>query len=222
MTTLIQPESVVLSEPCGHCGFVFQQGPRLTAGLRDTAVCYQQVGYVLTDPVRLIQQHPDRPWTGFDCLVHVRDHLHYYANHLGRFTAAGPPICGHLNPGPAQAYAQDYSGVMIGLAANMRRLGQVIETFPSLLWGRPGVMHGRSISAIDIGNYAVHEAAHHLVDLELLLEPGEKQYLDLARRKAGLGPEPLPRRGAEVDHSGNDVRFPNPADTAPPQSEVRR
>ena len=109
---------------------------------------------------------------------------------------------------------------MVGLAANMRRLAQVIETFPILLWGRPGVMHGRSISAIDVGNYAVHEAAHHLVDLELLLEPDEKKYLDVARRSSGLEPE-LPRRSdAELDHGADNVRLPHP-DSPPRQSEVR-
>lgn len=168
-----ETEIAVSTEPCRHCDFAFQKAPGLTAALRYSAVRYQQVGYTVTDPVRLLEQRWYEPWTGLDCLVGVRDNLHHYTNHLARF-AADLPVFGFVDRGLAQPYAQDYAAAMIGLTANLERLAEVIDTFPTRLWARRGVSRGRSVRAIDIGNFAVHEAAHHLVDLELLFAPDKE------------------------------------------------
>lgn len=180
MTAVAVAATAVMTEPCGHCDFAFQEAAELTAGLRCSTVRYRQVGYVLTDPIRLLQQqHRDGPWTGVDCLVHVREALHDYTNQLIRFTRTRLPLFGHLDPAAAQPYAQDYSTAIVGLTANLERLAQVIEAFPARLWCRPGILRGRRVRAIDIANYAVHEAAHHLVDLELLFERAEEDHLDV-------------------------------------------
>ncbi|MHB1534647.1 MAG: DinB family protein [Acidimicrobiales bacterium] len=169
MTALadVDAATIPLAPSCGYCNFSFKRTPELTEALRDASTSYEQVGYALTDAISFLSPSPG-PWSALDYLIHVRDGLHEYTDRLSHFVKTDDRGSEAIELYTAQAYSLDYMGVMVGLAANAERLVEVIEEFPAALWDRSRTSDGRRLRVIELANYAVHEAVHHLVDLDLL------------------------------------------------------
>lgn len=78
-------------------------------------------------------------------------------------------VLGDPDPGPIQLMRLDYTWTAVaGLVANIRALADTIDEFPAGRWYHGAVLHGRTVAALELANYGVHEAVHHLVDLDRL------------------------------------------------------
>ena len=60
---------------------------------------------------------------------------------------------------------------MTGLVTNIHHLSATIDQFPADRWHHRGVLHGCSLTALELANYGVHEATHHLYQIEMLAPP---------------------------------------------------
>jgi len=72
-----------------------------------------------------------------------------------------------LDPEPMPPVALDHTwGAVTGLVANIDELAALLKGFPAPCWDQEGLLYGCEVRAIELANYGVHEAVHHLLDLE--------------------------------------------------------
>jgi hypothetical protein len=168
---------------CGHCGFSgYEHAGRLSRALSRTAVRYERaVWVVFADGL----PGDELGRSMLDQVVHVRDALHGYANRLGRLADFDGAVFADLDTEPIQVVALDYTWAAVtGLVANIHRLAASIDDFSAGRWDHRGVLHGRSVTALELANYGVHEAIHHLVDVERLARPAADESAAISERHA--------------------------------------
>jgi hypothetical protein len=94
-----------------------------------------------------------------------------YSTLLSRVIGADYAVFSELDPEPMPPVALDHTwGAITGLTANISGLGNIMEQVPPECWTRQGLLRGSPVSAIELANYGVHKAVHHLLDLELVVD----------------------------------------------------
>ena len=143
---------------------VFSRSPvALTRRLSRTAVSYERATFAF---LAVGGPGDENTLSVLDQVVHVRDGLHRYAAWLERVADTDHPVLCDLDPEPIPPVALDHTwGAVIGLVTNIHLLAAVIASFPTDRWHHHGVLNGNSVSALELANYGVHEAVHHLGDL---------------------------------------------------------
>jgi hypothetical protein len=157
-----------LQRPCGECGFDAQQvAPEEVSGLTAT----------LTAPWAGVLARPDateRPapgtWSPLEYACHVRDVCTVFEERVRLMLAEDEPSFADWDQDRAaveQRYAEQVPGQVAGAvqAAAARaadRFGAVADDE----WSRTGVRsNGSRFTVLTLGQYFLHDLAHHLVDV---------------------------------------------------------
>src|SRR5262249_38679740 len=150
------------AQRCGECDFVFTGSPALLKRtLARTGVSYERAAHAV---FAVCGPGEEISASVFSRLVHVGDALHRYSTSLSRVISADHPVFSELDPEPIPPVALDHTwGAITGLTASIASLATVMEQFPPECWTRQGLLHGSLVSAIELANYGVHEAVHHLL-----------------------------------------------------------
>ncbi len=153
------------------CGYVAEREPaRLSDTVWRAAASYDNVLLAFASPAsELGGADEDVLRSVLDHVIGVRDAVHLQTNRLIRLATVDSAAFSDLDPGPMQPFALDFTWAAVtGVVANLECLAGMISRFPADRWSRRGSLHGRDLTATELANDAVHEAIHHLLDIERL------------------------------------------------------
>ena len=158
-------------ERCEECGF---DGTRLT--VTDAVTALRSMGRrwreVFEDvAAERLRERPDRAtWSALEYAAHTRDVLALVGWGMNQVLEGGKPSFDPVEPDPPGAdhgyNALDPGKVLNELAANAERMAARAERALPEHWGRTGMMGGVETDAGWFLRHAVHDASHHLRDVE--------------------------------------------------------
>lgn len=161
-------------ERCAECGF---DGTRLT--VPDAVAALRSMGRRWSDlfrdvPDERLRARPEaRTWSPLEYAAHTRDVLALVGSGMHQVLEGGSPVFDAMEPDPPGAdhgYNElDPSEVLSALGANAGRMADRAERALTEHWKRTATMGGVETDAGWLLRHAVHDASHHLRDVELQL-----------------------------------------------------
>jgi hypothetical protein len=94
----------------------------------------------------------------------VAETLDVCAERLEQFKEFERPFLDGLDGGDSPT-AGDIGAAFRRLAATSDRVARSVESMPSELWPRTGVLGCADVSALEVACWALHETVHHLAEL---------------------------------------------------------
>ena len=172
---------------CDECGFVAE-----TVSPSDAIVALRSFGRRWRGVMTLPEGEPDdvlrrRPapdvWSALEYAAHTRDAVAFNGWAMDRALTEDNPVFewpdGELRHEVARAYADlEPAAVLDELAANCERTAVKAEKVDAGDWRRPATLpdrDGGEVDAIWFLHHSVHEASHHLRDVQRVLETVRRQ-----------------------------------------------
>lgn len=158
----------VLEEPCAECGFVAGEFPPTGIGqrLRDDIPRWQAV---LTNPDAGVRPHAGI-WSATEYACHVRDVCDLFTERLRQILTEDNPLFANWDQDVAAIEADYASQLAPQVSEELVVAGEgaaaAFDAVPDDAWNRPGRRSNGSVfTAATLGQYFLHDAVHHLYDV---------------------------------------------------------
>jgi hypothetical protein len=158
-------------ERCAECGF---DGTRLT--IADAVTALRSMGrrwrelFEDVESDRLRERPAPNVWSALEYAAHTRDVLRLHRSGLGPILAGEEPTFPGMEPeddGPDHGYnALDPPKVLDDLDEAAGAIADRAERELPSHWDRTATIEGRKVEAGWLLRHAVHDASHHLRDVE--------------------------------------------------------
>ena len=159
---------------CSECGFDYDDTDPAGAVLTLGALLPEYEARLFGDTNALRVRPDAATWSALEYGCHVRDCLALYAWRISRVVTEDRPELPQMHRDEvvvARAYnEQRPAEVVRDMATNHARLAEVIEPLGPEDWGRVGVREGDELSVAWMARNTVHEAVHHLGDIDRVLD----------------------------------------------------
>jgi hypothetical protein len=121
-----------------------------------------------------LRQRPDeKTWSVVEYTMHVAELFDLFADVLQRIAAEDNPVFDFPDPderaGEAGYNERAIAAVVAEMESGGARLADVMEATPADAWSRPGTFPWGERSMLTMGQNAVHEGRHHLLDVTNVL-----------------------------------------------------
>ncbi len=158
----------VLERPCPDCGFVASavEADDVAAQVLALTAPWEQV---LARPGAATRPEPGR-WSPLEYGCHVRDVCRVFAGRVRLVLDQDGPGFENWDQDESAAHArygeQDPAAVAVELAADAHGLADAFGHVTAEQWERTGLRSdGSAFTVLTLGQYGLHDLAHHLVDV---------------------------------------------------------
>ena len=126
---------------------------------------------------RIISTRPTGMWSALELTAHVRDALHVFEKRMQRIVQEDAPSLAdaELETPPTTAHDQGVELVLATLLSTADEFARTASRISGDDWIRKGMLGTAEVSALDVLREAVHDASHHLRDLEKVIEATRKE-----------------------------------------------
>jgi hypothetical protein len=163
---------VVTGETCDECGLAAAAVPADALPDRHRDVGARWARHLEETPVEALRRHPaPGVWSPLEYGCHVRDVLAVFADRADQAVAEEHPRWGWWDQDAAvteERYnAQDPRTVATALSANADRLAALLAGLDDAQRARTGERRDGEVFTVEgLGRFALHEAEHHLHDVQ--------------------------------------------------------
>lgn len=159
----------VLERRCPECGFVASEVQRGQIAPRIRANAETWVGILADDPERLGRRAHDDRWSPLEYACHVRDVFRVVDKRLNLMLTLDDPTYQNWDQDRTAVEDhyenQDPKSVATELSQAAATLASDFDTVEGATWERPGTRSdGARFTVQTIGQYALHDAVHHVHD----------------------------------------------------------
>jgi hypothetical protein len=166
---------------CPECGLDFDATDPATVAARCDGLVPEYRVRLAANPTRLRTRPDPATWSALEYACHVRDCFALYEWRIAKVLAEETPEFPQMRRDAVvveRAYnEQDPAAVAEEIAAGAAGLARVLGGAGGAAWQRIGVREGRRLSVGWMAVNTLHEARHHLVDVDRVLDPvGEPPY----------------------------------------------
>ena len=126
---------------------------------------------------RIIATRPSGMWSALELTAHVRDALHVFEKRMQRIVQEDAPSLAdaELETPPTGAHDQGVELVLATLLSTSDEFARSASRISGDDWIRKGTLGDAEVSALDVLREAVHDGAHHLRDLERVIEAAREE-----------------------------------------------
>jgi len=159
---------------CAECGFDYDATAPAAVGELLGGLVREYHARLLAD-VELLRAHPDPPtWSALEYACHVRDCLALYDWRIRKVLSERSPRLPQMRRDEVvveRAYnAAEPAAVAVEMADNRARLAALLGEVSGADWHRVGVREGEEVSVTWMAINTLHEAHHHLMDVDRALD----------------------------------------------------
>jgi DinB superfamily len=158
---------------CPECGLVYDAIRPAAVGPLLEALLPEYQARLLADGEQLRNRPDPSTWSALEYACHLRDCLALYDWRIRRVLAEADAQLPQMRRDAVvaeRAYnQQDPAVVAHDLAVNCERLAELLRQISGAAWERVGVREGEKLSIAWMTVNTLHEARHHLLDLERVL-----------------------------------------------------
>lgn len=159
---------------CLECGFDYDATPPTGVAELLAALLPEYRTRLLVDVEQLRRRPDPSTWSALEYACHVRDCLVLYEWRIRRVLAEDRPGLPQMRRDAVvveRSYnQQDPATVIEEMAANYVRLAELLGQVSDTQWDRVGIREGEELSAAWMAVNTLHEARHHLTDLDRCLQ----------------------------------------------------
>ena len=155
---------------CPKCGFDYDATPPAGAvGLLASLLPGYQRHLLSASADLRARSEPD-VWSALEYACHVRDCLALYEWRIGKALAEDHPVFPQMRRDAVvieRAYnEQDPTLVLEEMTVNYERLADLLGQVKGDQWARTGIREGEELSVAWMAVNTIHEARHHLMDID--------------------------------------------------------
>ncbi len=158
---------------CPQCGFDYDATPPAATMKLLEALLPEYRIRLLSDVEILRTRLNPSTWSALEYACHVRDCLAHYDWRIRAVLAEDHPVLPQMRRDDVvveHSYnEQDPAVVARDMGDNYARLAELLQPVSATEWQRAGVREGEALSVAWMAVNTVHQARHHLMDLDSVL-----------------------------------------------------